>query len=197
MMSLFSNNHNGNAKSRFQVTPRSDIESELLEVISPSPSSPSPTSNGGDISPDLGHYSTLGGYFTEMEEAAGEKGHTHNNTITTTSTSSSSSFYNTIYKYNKLKQTQGASLDPTFFPLPYRRPSNLPHSVVGISFYNERVLVYNFLQRPTGLLAISYHIFVSLAVIYCLVLTIMSTSSGRSLCRQTRCFLHLSSFALT
>ncbi len=171
---------NGNGtqtKSRFQVTPRIDIESPYVEVITPS----TPQSTSGDGSPDFGVYNTLNGYFTTSElDENGSAGKVHlhnNNNNTTTSTSSTSSFYNTIYKYNKLKQN-GASMDQVYFPLPIRRPSNSPHSVVGIPFYNERVLVYNFLQRPTGLLAISYHIFVSVAVVYCLVLTIMSTSSG-------------------
>lgn len=172
-----SSNNNGTqtTKSRFQVTPRVDIESQLNFGVTPS----TPLSISGDQSPDYGPYNTLNGYFTtsEMENGNAEKTHLHNNNNTATSTSSSSSFYNTIYKYNKLKQN-GASMDQVYFPQPIRRPSNLQNPVVGISFYNERVLVYNFLQRPTGFFAISYHIFVSVAVVYCLVLTIMSTSSG-------------------
>ena len=174
-----------NTNSRFHVTPRNDIESHLFEVTSPSPSS------GGDLSPELGPYSTLGGYFSELEELNPEKRNALNNTVTSTSTSSNSSFYNTIYKYNKLKQN--VSLDPVFYP--NRRPSNSPHSVVGIPFYNERILVYNFLQRPTGLLAISYHIFVSVAVVYCLVLTIMSTSSGKQ-CLRPANGIHCSAIAV-
>lgn len=175
------NNSTGNGtqtKSRFQVTPRIDIESQFVEVVTPS----TPQSTSGDGSPDFGPYNTLNGYFTtsELDETVSAgKVHLHNNNNTTTSTSSTSSFYNTIYKYNKLKQN-GESLDQVYFPLPIRRPSSAPHSVVGISFYNERVLVYNFLQRPTGLLAISYHIFVSVAVVYCLVLTILASSSDFS-----------------
>src|SRR5699024_5793030 len=115
-------------------------------------------------------------YYTNFDESGTDNQPTsHNNTVTSTSTSSNSSYYNTIYKYNKLKQN--GSLDAVYFPIYNRRPSNSPNSLVGISFYNERVLVYNFLQRPTGVVAITYHIFVSVAVVYCLVLTIMSTSS--------------------
>ena len=172
-MSLFNNTN-----SRFQVTPRNDIESQLIEISSPSPSISA--SGPGDQSPGFGPFATLAEYFNNNEDGTLDNGQTQNNTITTTSTSSNSSFYNTIYKYNKLKQ-KDESLDPVYFPPYNRRPSNFPHPVVGISFYNERVLVYNFLQRPTGLIAISYHIFVSVAVVYCLVLTIMSTSSRKSI----------------
>lgn len=183
MTSLFNGNNNINdtsnngtqtTKSRFQVTPRIDIESQLNFEVTPS----TPLSTSGDHSPDYGPYNTLSGYFTtsDLDNSTAEKINLHNNN-TATSTSSSSSFYNSIYKYNKLKQN-GASMDQVYFPQPIRRPSSLMHPVVGISFYNERVLVYNFLQRPSGFFAISYHIFVSVAVVYCLVLTIMSTSSG-------------------
>lgn len=180
MTSLFNGNNNSNnnndtqtTKSRFQVTPRIDIESQLNFEVTPG----TPLSMSGDQSPDYGPYNTLNGYFTTSDNGSAEKTHLHNNNNTATSTSSSSSFYNTIYKYNKLKQN-GASMDQVYFPQPIRRPSSLLHPMVGIAFYNERVLVYNFLQRPTGFFAISYHIFVSVAVVYCLVLTIMSTSSG-------------------
>lgn len=193
-MSLFNNGINNNGKSRFKVTPRLDIESQLYEVNPPSPKTP-----GSDVqSPGLGPFSTLAQYFSPMDDGSEEKGTLHNNTATTTSTSSNSSFYNTIYKYNKLKQKEG-SMDPVYSAQYKRRASTSAH-VVGISFYNERVLVYNFLQRPTGLLAISYHIVVSVAVVYCLVLTIMSTSSRK--CASRKPLTHQSveclfSFALT
>jgi len=51
----------------------------------------------------------------------------------------------------------------------------------GIKFYKQRVFVYNFLQRPDSLTAIGYHVFVSCIVFTCLVLTVLSTVSGKSL----------------
>ncbi|KAI2811249.1 Potassium voltage-gated channel sub KQT member 4 [Blomia tropicalis] len=181
--------------SRFKVTPRVDIESQMSfdqnqtndNSNNSLPSSPTITMNGNTFqsthSPLYGPYTSLADYFQQMEydQCSEEKNqNVHLNTATTTSTSSSSSFYNTIYKYNKLKQSDHhGSLDAVYFPVGQynRRSSKSPHSSIGISFYNERVHVYNFLQRPTGLFAITYHISISIAVIYCLVLTILSTSS--------------------
>lgn len=183
--------------SRFKVTPRVDIESQMSfdqnqtndNSNNSLPSSPTITMNGNTFqsthSPLYGPYTSLADYFQQMEydQCSEEKNqNVHLNTATTTSTSSSSSFYNTIYKYNKLKQSDHhGSLDAVYFPVGQynRRSSKSPHSSIGISFYNERVHVYNFLQRPTGLFAITYHISISIAVIYCLVLTILSTSSRR------------------
>lgn len=45
-------------------------------------------------------------------------------------------------------------------------------------FYREKVAVYNFLQRPQGFIAVGYHIFVSIVVSVCLLLTVFSTISG-------------------
>lgn len=169
-MSFFDKDNKDPPKSRFQVTPRIDIESQPFDLNSPTtPLSPDETS------PNYGPYFSPH-FFSTLDES-NEKSNSHNNTATTTSVSSNSSFYNTIYKYNRLKQN-GPSLDALF---PFRRPSHTPYSLIGISFYNERVLVYNFLQRPTGIIAITYHVIVSIAVVYCLILTIMSTTSSKCL----------------
>jgi hypothetical protein len=57
-------------------------------------------------------------------------------------------------------------------PLPLHRMKN------EISFYKEKIAVYNFLHRPQGFKAVGYHIFVSCVVFVCLFLTILSTISG-------------------
>jgi hypothetical protein len=57
-------------------------------------------------------------------------------------------------------------------PLPSYRMKN------EISFYKEKIAVYNFLHRPQGFIAVGYHLFVSCVVFVCLVLTIFSTISG-------------------
>lgn len=169
-MNIFNDNNNDDkdssfSKSRFQVIPRNDIEltvEDLAEFRSPTPF----TGNAIICDQDQSNEPLVG-----LEENG------NNNTVTTTS-SSTNSFYNTMYKYRKLKQN-GNSLDTVFIPPPNRRPSTYPHSLVGVPFYNERILVYNFLQRPTGAWAIGYHVFVSLAVVCCLILTIISTSSSK------------------
>lgn len=58
-------------------------------------------------------------------------------------------------------------------PIPCHRLKN------DIGYYQERVAVYNFLQRPSGRVAIGYHIIVSLVVSVCLLLTIFSTVAGQ------------------
>lgn len=157
-------------KFRFQVTPRVDIEAQSFHSSPSTPLSVDDPYTPNYFSPHL---------FKNLEdnEQTGQTQRTItlNNTATTTSTSSSSSFYNTIYKYNKLMQNDSN----TSMEVLFRRPSNSPHSLVGIPFYNERIMVYNFIQRPTGLLAITYHTMVSLIVIFCLVLTILSTTSSK------------------
>lgn len=91
--------------------------------------------------------------------------------------SSGTSYYNTIYKYNKMKNTLGDSLEHRYFPLVRRYP--LPNSNnAQISFYADRIHVYNFLQRPTGFGQLFIMFFVSIFIISCLVLTIVSTSKG-------------------
>ncbi|XP_054153137.1 potassium voltage-gated channel subfamily KQT member 5-like [Oppia nitens] len=56
-------------------------------------------------------------------------------------------------------------------PIPWSRSRN------DTAFYKEKFDVYNFLNRPQGRTAISYHIFVSFIVFVCLVLTVFSTVS--------------------
>lgn len=52
-----------------------------------------------------------------------------------------------------------------------------PHHI-QVSFYKQKVAVYNFLQRPRGYIAIGYHVFASCVVFTCLVLTVISTVKG-------------------
>jgi len=48
-----------------------------------------------------------------------------------------------------------------------------------ISFYDQKLMVYNFLQRPPrGLISLGYNIFVTCIVFTCLVLTVFSTIAG-------------------
>jgi hypothetical protein len=48
-----------------------------------------------------------------------------------------------------------------------------------IRFYDQKLMVYNFLQRPPrGLISFGYHIFVTCIVFTCLVLTVFSTIAG-------------------
>lgn len=46
-------------------------------------------------------------------------------------------------------------------------------------FYKQKLAVFNFLQRPKGVLAIGYHILVSCTVFICLVLNVLSTIKGK------------------
>lgn len=51
-----------------------------------------------------------------------------------------------------------------------------------ISFYDQKLMVYNFLQRPPrGLISLGYNIFVTCIVFTCLVLTVFSTIAGISI----------------
>ncbi|KPM01209.1 KCNQ potassium channel-like protein [Sarcoptes scabiei] len=169
-------------RSRFQVTPRLELGPIGRDLIQ----------NDSRIEIDNTHRSSIENipsigddgqcYQDLLFDSLDDNG--NNNTITTTISSSSSNttnnpFYSsTIYKYRKLKQN-GSSSDTIYWPV-YLRKSSTSGSQGSIKFYNKRVLVYNFLQRPTGALAIGYHIFVSIAIIVCLILTIMSTSSEYS-----------------
>jgi len=45
-------------------------------------------------------------------------------------------------------------------------------------FHKQKLAVYNFLQRPRGLLAIGYHVIISCVVLICLVFNILSTIEG-------------------
>lgn len=193
-MSLFNRN---NPNSRFQVTPRDDIEAAHSLVQRQNSggngtginaaTSDVPTSaavgagstnanalvDSGSSSPAEDPYLGVN-YFTINENDISEK---NMNTYT-----SYASFYNTIYttKYNRLnsKQNSNTSMETMIFPI--RKMSTAPHHIIGISYYNERVRVYNFLQRPAGYVAVGYHVCVSIAVIYCLVLTILSTTQSKS-----------------
>ena len=59
------------------------------------------------------------------------------------------------------------------------RPIPLYHMKNDINCYREKIAVYNFLSRPQGKVAIGYHLFVSVVVSLCLLLTIFSTISGK------------------
>ncbi|UJR26831.1 hypothetical protein I4U23_008144 [Adineta vaga] len=57
-----------------------------------------------------------------------------------------------------------------FLPMPYL-PKNNSRSVRS----NIQILLYNFLERPTGLKCFLYHFFVFMVVLVCLVLSVLST----------------------
>jgi hypothetical protein len=46
-------------------------------------------------------------------------------------------------------------------------------------FYKQKFAIFNFLQRPKGVLAIGYHLLVSCVVFICLVLNVLSTIEGK------------------
>jgi hypothetical protein len=59
-------------------------------------------------------------------------------------------------------------------------PSN--HLMNKIGFYKQRVKVYKFLERPDSYIAIGYHISILLVIFICLVMTVLSTISGKINC---------------
>lgn len=195
----------GAARSRFRVTAANEQQGEQETELFLAPSTPAaaataqePTKSPASSVPPTpeviidNQYGDFFGpnfyTFTMDEQALDKELARHNSTTnnasnntgntTTTNSSCSSGYYNTIYKYNKLKL--GTNNDPQgsieVFPV-YR--GSAPNALVGIACYNEKVLVYNFLQRPSGPIAIGYHIGVSILVVYCLVLTIMGTSKSK------------------
>lgn len=172
-------------RSRFRVTAASELSQETELFIPPTFSDPIELASPEIlVDNQYGDFFGPNFYTFTLDEPKLKKEMCHNTTSTntTTNSSSSSSFYSTIYKYNKLMQNNigpqcpGGSMDPVF---PFNhRTSHLHNALAGIRFYNEKVMVYNFLQRPSGPIAIGYHIGVSILVVYCLVLTIMSTSAS-------------------
>jgi hypothetical protein len=46
-------------------------------------------------------------------------------------------------------------------------------------FYKQKLAIFNFLQRPKGVLAIGYHLLVSCIVLICLILNVLSTIEGK------------------
>ncbi|CAF0998157.1 unnamed protein product [Adineta steineri] len=75
--------------------------------------------------------------------------------------------------------SQGSRLSETTFPTYYSLASlpmpYLPKNNSRSVHSNIQILLYNFLERPTGLKCFLYHFFVFLVVIVCLVLSVLST----------------------
>ena len=174
--------------SRFQVTrsrdeievPISVPEEKYNDTVSSSGTSSPSTNTGETVTPTTvtpSYFMSFNDYYGDNGSSPGGGGPDSVEKSHQATASSGTSYYNTIYKYNKMKNTLGDSLEHRYFPLVRRYP--LPNSNnAQISFYADRIHVYNFLQRPTGFWAIVYHVFVSIFIISCLVLTIVSTSKG-------------------
>ncbi|CAF0875816.1 unnamed protein product [Rotaria sordida] len=64
---------------------------------------------------------------------------------------------------------------PTYYSVAYLPMPYLTRTNARSIHSNFQILLYNFLERPTGLKCFFYHFFVFLVVIVCLVLSVLST----------------------
>lgn len=82
------------------------------------------------------------------------------------------SFYNYVRFRNK-------TVDRSTSAQKSAASSRISLSHQSIRWYHQRTAAYRFLQKPSGPYGRAYHIFVSILILICLLLTVLCTFQGR------------------